>query len=322
MLRYPLRLAVVASAALCCATASAQSSYPMRPARIVVPFAAAGSTDILARSTANVLGKELGQSFVVENRPGASGNIGAETVAKAAPDGYTLLFTTTNLTMNPALSKSLPYDAVADFAPVTMVAFAPMVLMKAPQVEGASLGELVAVIKAKPKQFNFSSSGVGGAPHIAGELFRMAGALDMVHVPYNGAAPALNDVAAGRVQLTFTTFTSAQGLLKGNRVVPVAVASRNRLPSLPEVPTFLESGVAGMEIGTMFGLLAPAKTPPEVVQRLYDTLANAGRGAQFRNQIIELGAEIILNNPPEYAAYIRNDVARWKDLLPRIGVSQ
>ena len=315
-----IRLAIAALACSCTATfAQTAATYPSRPVKIIVPFAPAGSSDILARTVAGILSKELGQTFVVENRAGASGNIGAEAVAKAEPDGYTLLFTTTNLTLNPAVTKVLPYNAVTDFVPVTMVAFAPMLLIKGPQVQANSIRDLVAEIRKQPGKFNFSSSGKGGTPHLAGELFRMSANLDMTHIPYNGAAPALNDVASGQVQLTFTTYISARPLMSGKKVTALAVASRERLSALPDVPTFEEAGVKGVEIGTMFGLLAPAKTPPEIVQRLYGALAKAGQSAEFKAQIAEQGGNVVLNTPADYATYIRTDVARWKDLVTKVG---
>jgi tripartite-type tricarboxylate transporter receptor subunit TctC len=305
--------------ALASGLAGAQASdWPAKPIRMVVPFAAAGSTDILARVLARALAAELGQSVVVDNRPGASGNIGAEAVAKAPADGYTLLYTSTNLTANPALMP-VPYDVVRDFTPISRVAFLPLALFKSPQVQAKSVAELVALVKANPGKFNFSSSGNGGAPHLAGELFRMAAGLDMVHVPYNGAGPALADVASGQVQLTFTTFTSAQALLAGKRVDAVAVANRNRLAVMPDVPTFEEAGIKGMEIGTMNGLLAPAGTPPAVVAKIYGALQKAGQGQDFRRQFVEQGGEVLLENPATFATYIRDDVARWKALIPKIG---
>jgi tripartite-type tricarboxylate transporter receptor subunit TctC len=213
----------------------------------------------------------------------------------------------------------VPYDVVKDFTPISRVAFLPLALFKSPQVHTKSVAELVALIKSQPGKFNFSSSGNGGAPHLAGELFRMAAGLDMVHVPYNGAGPALADVASGQVQLTFTTFTSAQALLAGKRVDAVAVANRNRLAVMPDVPTFEEAGIKGMEIGTMNGLLAPAGTPPAVVAKIYNALVKAGQGQEFRRQFVEQGGEVLLENPAAFTAYIRDDVARWKALVPKIG---
>ncbi|MES3000317.1 MAG: tripartite tricarboxylate transporter substrate binding protein [Pseudomonadota bacterium] len=313
--RHWLAMAVLAAFA---GAAGAQGAdYPSRPVRIVVPFAAAGSTDILARVMARALQAELGQNFVVDNKPGASGNIGAEIVAKAPADGYTLLYTSTNLTANPALMP-VPYDVMKDFAPVSRVAFLPLALFKSPQVQTKSLPELIALIKSQPGKFNFSSSGKGGAPHLAGELFRMSSNLDMVHVPYNGAGPALTDVAAGQVQLTFTTYTSAQALLAAKKVDAVAVANRNRLATMPDVPTFEEMGIKGMEIGTMNGLLAPAGTPPAIVNKIHAALVKAGQGAEFRKQFVDQGGEVLLESPAVFTTYIRDDLVRWKTLIPKI----
>ena len=313
------RTAGAALLALSAGTALGQAAdYPNKPIRIVVPFAAAGSTDILARVLARALSTELGQSVVVDNKPGASGNIGAEIVAKAPADGYTLLYTSTNLTANPALMP-VPYDVGRDFTPVSRIAFLPLALFKGPQVQTRTLGELIALIKSQPGKFNFSSSGKGGAPHLAGELFRMNAGLDMVHVPYNGAGPALTDVAAGQVQLTFTTYTSAQALLAAKKVDAVAVANRSRLAVMPDTPTFEELGVKGMEIGTMNGLLAPGGTPRAVVDRLYAAIARAGQSAEFRKQFIDQGGEVLLESPQQFSVYVREDVERWKALIPRIG---
>lgn len=322
MIPITRRILALASLLAMAGIAAAQGTdYPSKPVRIVVPFAAGGSTDILARVLARALSAELGQNFVVDNKPGASGNIGAEAVAKAAPDGYTLLYTSTNLTANPAL-MSVPYDVVRDFTPVSRVAFLPLALFKSPQVETKSLGELVSLIKSQPGKFNYSSSGKGGAPHLAGELFRLSSNLDMVHVPYNGAGPALMDVASGRVQLTFTTYTSAQALLAARKVHAVAVANRNRLAMMPNVPTFDEAGIKGMEIGTMNGLLAPGNTPPAVVSRLYAALQKAGQSQEFRKQFVDQGGEVLLEGPAQFSAYVREDVDRWKALIQKIGPVQ
>ena len=294
-------------------------NYPSKPVKLVVPFAAGGSTDIVARATARALAKSLGQSFIVENRPGASGNIGAEIVAKAAADGYTLLVATTNVTLNPAVTRVLPYDPVRDFSAITMVAFAPMVLVTQPGFGGKSLSELTQYIKANPGKMNFSSSGTGGAPHLAGEMYKMGAGLEMVHVPYNGAVPAITDILTGQVQMTFTTYLSAQGLLKSGKLRALGVGSANRLPLLPEVPTFNESGFKDFEIGTMFGLVAPAKTPQDIVQKIYTTLESAAQTKEFRDQIIEQGGEVVVNTPEAYADYIAKDVEKWKRLVKQIG---
>lgn len=300
-------------------TAAHADTYPTRTVRVIVPFNAGGSTDIVGRAAARVLSKSLGQNFVVENRPGASANIGAELVARAAPDGYTLLLATTNLTLNPAVLKAVPYDPVRDFTAITLVAFAPMIMVTQPGFGGTSLAELTQHIKANPGKLNFSSSGVGGAPHLAGEMYKMGAGLDMVHVPYGGAAPAIADTLSGQIQVTFTTYLSAQGLLKGGKLRAVAVASANRLAAIPDVPTFNESGFKEFEIGTMFGLLGPAKTPKEVVQKIYAALEAAAQTKEFRDLIVDQGAEIVVNTPEVYADYMVKDVDKWKKLIKQIG---
>lgn len=318
--RNGLRAAVAMVAAVWSGLAMAQAGYPGKPIKLIVPFAAAGSTDILARGLAMALSRELGQQVVVDNRPGASGNIGAEAVARAAPDGYTLLYTSSNLTANPA-QMSVPYDVLRDFAPISRIAFLPLVLIKSSQVPAGSVQELVRTVRAAPGQYNFSSSGTGGAPHMAGELFKSAAGLEMTHVPYNGAGPALNDVAAGRVQLTFTTFTSAQALLKTDKVAAVAVAGKRRLDALPQVPTFEESGLR-LEMGTMNGLLAPSKTPPAVIDRLYAAVQRAAQRPEFKAQFLDQGADLLIEEPAQFGAYIRADVQRWKELSAQSGTAK
>lgn len=316
-----LRTGVATVLALWGGLAMAQAGYPSKPIKLIVPFAAAGSTDILARGLAQALSRELGQSVVVDNRPGASGNIGAEAVAKAAPDGYTLLYTSTNLTANPA-QMNVPYDVTRDFAPISRIAFLPLVLIKSAQVPANSVQELVRLVRAAPGKYNFSSSGTGGAPHMAGEIFQSIAGLEMTHVPYNGAGPALNDVAAGLVQLTFTTYTSAQALLKTDKVAAVAVAGTRRLDALAQVPTFEESGLRGLEMGTMNGLLAPAKTPAAVVDRIYAAVQRVAQHQDFKAQLREQGADLVAEDPARFGAYIRADVQRWKELSARTGTGK
>lgn len=316
-----LQTAAAMVAALWSGLAMAQAGYPSKPIKIIVPFAAAGSTDILARTLAVALSRELGQSVVVDNRPGASGNIGAEAVAKAAADGYTLLYTSSNLTANPA-QMNVPYDVARDFAPISRIAFMPLVLIKSSQVPTHSVPELVNLVRSAPGKYNFSSSGTGGAPHMAGEIFKSAAGLEMTHVPYNGAGPALNDVAAGLVQLTFTTYASAQALLKTDKVSAVAVAGKRRLASLPQVPTFEESGVHGLEMGTMNGLLAPARTPQVVIDKIYAAVLRSAERKDFRTQFLDQGADLLMEDPAQFGAYIRADVQRWKELSARTGTAK
>lgn len=300
------------------AHAQSAAAYPEKPVHIIVPFAAGGSTDILARMAATALSAELGKPVVVENKGGASGNIGMGAVAKAAADGYTLLFTSTNLTMNPAVIDNVPYDPVADFSGVTMLAFSPMLLITEPGFGGENLQSLMKTVKENPGKFNFSSSGAGGAPHLAGEMLKLRGDLDMEHIPYPGAAPALTDIVAGQVQMTFTTYVSARSLLEGERVRAVAVASPDRLPVIPDVPTFAEAGLDDFEIGTMFGLLAPKGTPEPIIERLYQILKKASTAPEFQKRITDLGASVVVNPPAKYDEYLRQDVAKWADLVKKI----
>lgn len=311
-------LLAAASALVLAGAAPATAAYPEKPVHIVVPFAAGGSTDILARMTANALSSALGSSVIVENKAGASGNIGMDAVAKAAADGHTLLFTSTNLTMNPAVIDNVPYDPIRDFSGVTMLAFAPMLLITEPGFGGGSLQSLVSHVKANPGKFNFSSSGAGGAPHLAGEMLKLREGLDMVHIPYPGAAPALTDIVSGQVQMTFTTYVSARSLLDAGRVGVTAVASPERLPVLPNVPTFAEAGLKDFEIGTMFGLLAPKGTPQAVIDRLYTAVKQAVADPEFQKRITDLGASVVVNSPTEYDAYLRDDVAKWAELVKQI----
>ena len=297
----------------------AQSAYPEKPIRIVAPFAAGGSTDILARMTAEILSKALKQPVVVENRAGASGNIGIDVVAKSAPDGYSLLFTSTNLTLNPAVYQKVPFDPVKDFSGITMVAFAPMLLITRPDFGGDSLKSLIKYGLEHPGKLNFSSSGAGGTPHLTGEMLQIATGIKMTHVPYAGAAPAITDIVAGQVEMTFTTYISAQAFLSSGRLRALAVASNERLAALPQVPTFAQEGYANMEFGTMFGLLAPANTPREVINKLYQAIKDASKLPSFNEKIVEQGGYMVMNSPTDYDQYLREDVAKWQKLIKQIG---
>lgn len=305
---------------LAATTVAAQgAAYPVKPIRIVVPFAAGGSTDILARMTGETISKALKQPVVVENRAGASGNIGMEAVARAQPDGYTLLFTSTNLTLNPAVIDKVPYDPVKDFAGITMVAFAPMILVTRPDFGGDSVKSLVKYGLDHPGTLNFSSSGAGGTPHLAGEMLQISTGVKMTHVPYGGAAPAITDIASGQVHMTFTTYISAQAMLSAGKLRALAVAANARLPVLPKVPTFAEEGFKDMEFGTMFALLAPAGTPPAIVDALYKAIKDASANPEFKEKIAQQGGYMVVDSPADYSKYVRDDVAKWASLIRRIG---
>ena len=295
------------------------TAYPTKPIRIVVPFAAGGSTDILARMTGETISRALKQPVVVENRAGASGTIGMEAVARAQPDGYTLLFTSTNLTLNPAVVDKTPFDPVKDFAGITMVAFAPMILVTRPDFGGESVKSLVKYGLEHPGTLNFSSSGAGGTPHLAGEMLQIVTGMKMTHVPYGGAAPAITDIASGQVQMTFTTYISAQAMLSAGKLRALAVAANARLPVLPNVPTFAEEGYKDMEFGTQFALLAPAGTPRPIIDALYQAIKEASANPDFKERIAQQGGYMVVDTPADYDKYIREDVAKWASLIKRIG---
>src|ERR1700681_275677 len=268
MIRRSLRAVLLAFMAWSASGALAQA-YPTRSIRLVVPFPPAGTTDILAREVAQRLSVSLGQSVIIDNRPGAAGNIGSDLVAKSAPDGYTLLMGTVGThAINPSLYARMPYDHVKDFVPIVLVAGVPNVLEVTPSLPVNSVADLIKLAKEKPGQLNFASSGSGTSIHLSGELFKTMAGVDMVHVPYKGSAPALIDLMGGQVQLMFDNLPSSLAQIKAGKLRAIAVTSAQRAPALPNVPTIAESGLPGFEASSWFGLLAPAGTPAAVVARI------------------------------------------------------
>ena len=295
--------------------------YPAKPVRIVVPYPPGGTTDILARLVAGRLSEQLGQTFVVENRPGASGAIGSAAVAKAAPDGYTLVMgTASSHGINSALYKSLPYDAVRDFAPVTVVASTPNVIAVHPSLPAKSLPELLALARAQPGKLNYGSTSQGGSPHMSAELLRMMTRIDIVHVPYKGAGPMLSDLIGGQIQIGFDNLPSTMGHIRSGKVRPIAVTTAKRWPGAPEIPTVAESGVPGYEVSGWFGLLAPAGTPKAVLDTLQRAVAEAVKQPEAAKQLLDLGAEPVANAPEQFARQIAADVDRWRAVVETTGV--
>lgn len=306
---------IVAASTLCMAPiAAGAQTYPGKAVRVIVPFNAGGSTDVVARAVAQRIGKQLGQSFVVENKGGAGSAIGTSEVARAKPDGYTLLFTTSYLSLNPAISKNVNYDPVKDFAPITNIAFMPMVLFVNSGFPAKTVADIVATAKAAPGKHTYASSGNGGPPHFAGALFTNLANIDLTHVPYGGAAPALIDVASGRVDMSFTTFSSAMAFMKSGQLQPVAIASHERFQGFPDVPTFEEAGLKGLDMSTMYALLAPAGTPRPIVDKLYESVMTLLKDPEIRKLIVDQGAQIVGNTPDEFAEFVKADVARWAKL--------
>lgn len=318
--RTTLRTLAALALAACAPLAQAQS-YPTKPVRIVVPYPAGGTTDIIARIAAAQLAERLKQPFVVENRAGASGAIGSVAVSQAAPDGYTLVMgTASSHGINSALQKNLPYDAVKDFAPVTVVASTPNIVVVHPSVPAKTLGELLALAKAKPGTINFGSTSPGGSPHMSAELLKMMAGVDMTHVPYKGAAPMLTDLIGGQIQVGFDNLPSTIGFVRSGKVRALAVTTPQRWPGASDIPTVAESGVPGYEVSGWFGLLAPAGTPKAVLDTLQSAVAQAVQQPEVAKQLRDLGAEPVANKPEAFARDIAADVDKWRKVVQATGV--
>lgn len=300
--------------------AGASAAYPQRPIHLIVPFAPGGPTDISARIVADELGKVLGQSVVVDNRPGAGGNIGATLAARAEPDGYTLFWAqAATHGINPTLYRSLPYDPVKDFAPVAMIATEPLVLVAGPGFAPDDVASLIAAAGAQPGRINFGSGGVGTTPHMAAEMFAASAGISLTHVPYRGNAMALNDAMAGNVQLVFDGVNSALPHLRAGRLKALAVTSRTRSPLLPEVPALAEV-VPGFEATSWGAVAAPAATPPEVIERLSTALNEVLRQPPVARRFTDLGMTPQPGTSAAMDLFVRTEIARWRDLITRTGI--
>ena len=294
-------------------------NYPSKPLRLVVPLVAGGPTDILARLIAHPLGERLGQQVVVENRAGAGGNIGAELVAKSPPDGYTLFMGTSGpISINISLYPKLGYDPVRDFAPVILAASAPFVVVVHPSLPAGNIQQLIALAKAKPGQLNFGQV-TGAAAYLAAELFKNMAGIDMVFVPYKGAAPANNDLVAGQIQLSFASTPGAVPLVKAGRLKALAISSAKRIVKLPELPTIAESGVAGYEASVWYGIVAPAKTPLDIIARLYKESAAGVQDRAIRDKMDANDFEATTLNPEQFGAFIRSEIAKWGKVVKATG---
>jgi tripartite-type tricarboxylate transporter receptor subunit TctC len=314
-----MRFAIVILGLVVALGANAQA-YPSKPVRFVSPYPPGGANDILARIIGQKLGENLGQQIVIENRGGATGNIGAEYVAKAPPDGYTILMgQASNLTINVSLMK-MPYDPVKDLSPVTLVATTPNLLVVHPSFPVRTVKDLVALARAKPGSINYASSGSGSAGHLAGELFKRVAHIEMVHIPYKGAASALTDVVAGQAQLYFTSPISATPFVKGGRLRMVAVTSLKRSPSLPDIPTVAESGYPDFEVVSWWGVLTPAAVPKDIIGRLHAELIKVLASPDIKAKFADQGADVASDTPEQFAAYIKSEIAKWGKLIKELGV--
>jgi tripartite-type tricarboxylate transporter receptor subunit TctC len=303
--------------ALICALtgeARAQSSYPSRPVRIVVPSPPAGGTDIIARVLAQYFSNATGQQFYVENRAGAGNMIGIESVARAAPDGYTLLFVPSTLALNSVMYKKISYDPVRDFAPITLAAAAPNVLVVNPKVPAQSIAELIALAKQKPGQLTYGTPGIGTSPHMAMELFKSLADVDLQHIPYRGTAPAMTDVISGQITAMFSNALTAKPQIESGAVRALGVSSRTRSESMPNVPPIAEAGVPNYEATQWYGLVAPAGTPPDIIARLHAEATQALKTQDMKDKLASDGAEPVGTTPAEFAAHIKSELEKWANV--------
>jgi tripartite-type tricarboxylate transporter receptor subunit TctC len=318
MNRVRERIALAACTLLWAGGLGAQT-YPAKAVRIVIPFAPGGGSDIVGRILAQKLTELWGQQVVIDNRPGGGGNIGAVVVARAPADGYTLFFANANHTINPSLYKSLQYDADKDFAPTSLVAIVTNVLAVHPSVPARNVRELVALAKSRPGELNFASPGSGTSSHLAGELFRTMAGIQVVHIPYKGAAPAVTDLLGGQVSFTITSVLSVMPHVKAGKLRALGVTTAKRASALPELPTIAESGLPGFEVSNWYGILAPAGTARPAIDRIAADLARTIQVRDIAEKFSAQGAEPTSNTPEQFATYIRSEITKWSRVVQASG---
>src|SRR6266403_937823 len=287
------------------------AQYPTRPVRVVVGFPAGGPTDVIARMVAPKLSDALGQQFFVENIGGAGGNTAAGQVARATPDGYTIMAISTGFLVNPSLYVRVPYDPVKDFAPVTLVAVSPNVVVVNPSVPAKTLPELVQLIRDNPGKYSYAGPGVGSTPHLGGELFRLTYKLDLIHVPFTGAAPAVQSTVGGHTPIAFTALPSSLSAIQSGQVRAIGIAAKERAEGIPDVPTFAEQGVKDQEADTLTGIVAPAGTPREIVELLSREIASSVARPDVNERLAVLGFKAVANTPGEFGARIKLEIEKW-----------
>ncbi|MDN3988285.1 Bug family tripartite tricarboxylate transporter substrate binding protein [Zwartia vadi] len=292
-------------------SATAQAKYPDKPIKIIVGFAAGGPTDIVARLVANRLDKILGQPVIVENKPGGGSNIASAEAARAKPDGYTLFLGTIANATNMSVYKNLSYDTERDFVPITQLVSSPSVLVVNNDLPVKTLAELIAYAKANPGKLSYASSGAGGSPHLAGEMLKQRAGIDALHVPYKGAAPAMNDVMGGTVSMGFKTASGVTSTIQAGRLRAIAIASGTRLPQLPDVPTLAELGFKDFEVSSWSGLFAPKGTPPEIINTIAKATIEILNNPDVRKQLEAMGAIPVGSTPAEFQKYVRSEIEKW-----------
>lgn len=323
MLRKPFIFGIsIISCMLAPLQSQAADPWPSKPITIIVPFAAGGTTDIVTRLTALAISKELGQPVIVENRPGAGGNIGASIGAKAQADGYTLVMGTVGThAINPHIYKKMPYDVFKDFSPISRVASVPNVLVLNPSSSAKTVSEVIAEAKKNPGKLAFASSGSGSSTHLTGELFKSLAGVDMLHVPYKGSAPALTDLMAGQVNMMFDNLPSAMPFIKSGKLKAIATTTLRRPPQLPNLPTIDESGIPGLDAASWFGLFAPAKTPKEVVNKVNEALKNVMASTDLKSKIEDQGGAPIHETPASFSEYLASENIRWAKVVKQSGAT-
>jgi tripartite-type tricarboxylate transporter receptor subunit TctC len=299
----------------------AAQSYPAKPIRIIVPFPPGGIADLFARVIGQKFGETWGQPGVVDNRPGAGGNIGAELVAKSAPDGYTLLVTSISHTINPSVVKTLPFDTQRDFAPVMLIADAPNILVVHPSVPAASLAELIALARSRPGALNYASSGIGTSTHLCGELFKTMTGVDLQHVPYKGGGPAVADLLGAQVQLMFATLPTVLEHVRAGKLRAFGVTGAQRFAGAPDILTIAEGGLAGYEVSGWSGMFAPAKTPRAAIERLAAETAKILSDPALKERFLAQGAEPAVKMPDEFAAFVDTELRKWRKVAQASGMA-
>jgi tripartite-type tricarboxylate transporter receptor subunit TctC len=320
--RRSLLAVAAATAATLIAGPAAAQAYPTKPITMIVPFSAGGTTDILARIGGPALSTELGQSVVIDNRAGAGGNIGGQLAARAPADGYTLFMGTVGThAINEALYKKMPFNPIKDFAPLSRVANVPNLLVAHPSQPFKTVPELIAYAKANPGKVNFGSSGSGSSIHLSGELFKSMAKVDMVHIPYKGSAPAVNDLLGNQIAIMFDNMPSAIQHVRAGKLRPIAVTTAKRSPELPDVPTIAESGVPGYEATSWFGLFAVAGTPAPIVTQLNKALVKVLNNPDVKAKIVAQGGEVVAETPEQFAGFIKAETAKWGKVVKESGAS-
>ncbi len=313
--------ALLIAATLAVALPAAAQTYPSKPVRIVVVSTPGGSVDTLARAIAPRLSSKWSQQVLVDNRPGAGGAIAAELVSKAPPDGYTLMMgTIASLATNVSLYKSLPYDPVKDFAPITLVATQNLVLLVHPSIPSRSVKELVALAKKQPGKLTFASAGNGVGGHLSGELFKMLAQIDILHIPYKGVQPAMMDVVGGQVTMVFASIASGMAQVANKRLFPLAVTGAQRSPAARELPTMVEAGIKGYESSTWYGLVAPAGTPLDIVNRLNAEVVAGLKSPDLNERLTREGADPVGNSPAEFSKYMQSEIDKWRKVIRAAGI--